>query len=128
MRKYLKVTFWVITGAIGIMMLFSAYSYLGNPEMEQAFKHLGFPSYFRVELAIAKIIGAVLLLVPVKGRIKDWVYAGFAFTFVSAALAHISVGDPIAVWIAPLVFLGLLTISYALFVKGEHHMNKSNNQ
>lgn len=128
MRRYLKVVFWVTTGIIGIMMLFSAYSYLGNPLMDQAFNHLGFPSYFRVELAIAKLLGAVLLLLPVKDRMKEWAYAGFALTFVSAALAHISVGDPITVWIAPLVFLGLLTISYSLFVKGVHHMKKSNNQ
>ncbi|WP_417937523.1 DoxX family protein [Flagellimonas hadalis] len=70
----------------------------------------------------------MLLIAPVKDRIKDWAYAGFAFTFVSAALAHISVGDPIALWLAPLVFLVLLTISYALFVKGVHRIKKSNNQ
>lgn len=127
MRKSLKVIYWITTGAVGILMLFSAYSYVGNPEMKQAFKHLGFPSYFRVELAIAKSVGAILLLVPIKNRIKEWVYAGFAFTFVSAFLAHISVGDPIAVWMAPVVFLGLLLISYILFLKGAYNKIKWNN-
>ena len=31
-------------------------------------------------------------------RLKEWAYAGFAITLVSALIAHIAVGDKIAAW------------------------------
>ena len=41
---------------------------------------LGFTDYFRVELACAKLLGAVLLYAPVPARRKEWAYAAFAIT------------------------------------------------
>jgi hypothetical protein len=37
----------------------------------QAFTHLGFPGYFRVELSWAKILGVALLLAPVPARLRE---------------------------------------------------------
>ena len=45
---------------------------------------LGFTDYFRVELAWATLLGAVLLLAPVPARLKQWAYAAFAITLGSA--------------------------------------------
>ena len=61
--------------------------------MAEAFTHLGFPAYFRVELSWAKLLGVVLLLAPVPARLKEWAYAGFAINLGSALIAHLSVGD-----------------------------------
>lgn len=110
--KKMKILFWITTGLISLMMLFSAYSYLTTTEMEAAFQHLGYPDYFRVELAVAKIVGVILLLIPAGFWIKEWVYGGFFITFVSAIIAHLSVGDPISVAVMPLVALVLLVLSY----------------
>ena len=110
--KATKITYWTATVIVAIMMVFSAYSYLSNPEIKQAFQHLGFPDYFRVELAIAKILGAVLLLAPVAVRIKEWAYAGFAITFISAFVAHTASGDATGMRVAPMIFLVLLVTSY----------------
>ena len=85
--------------------------------MAEAFQHLGYPAYFRVELAIAKLAGAVLLLVPVGAKIKEWAYAGFMFTFISAFIAHTASGDPIAFRLSPLIFLTLLAASYTSYNK-----------
>jgi hypothetical protein len=108
-----KIIYWASTGIISAMMLFSAYGYLTSEAMKAAFVHLGFPGYFRIELAIAKIIGAIVLLVPViPKRIKEFAYLGFALTFISAFIAHISSGDPISVAMMPLIFSGILLASY----------------
>jgi DoxX-like family len=40
----------------------------------------------------------VLLLAPVPARLKEWAYAGFAITLVSALIAHIAVGDGPEAW------------------------------
>jgi hypothetical protein len=115
--KTTKIFYWMLTAIVALMMVFSCYSYLTKPEMAAAFHHLGFPDYFRIELAIAKLISAIILLVPVPARLKEWAYAGLAIVFVSAFIAHTASGDPIANRIMPLVFLGLLAGSYVLYYK-----------
>ncbi|WP_184549669.1 DoxX family protein [Mucilaginibacter sp. FT3.2] len=110
--KAFKITYWITTSIIALMMTYSAVAYLTKPEMTQAFHHLGFPDYFRVELAVAKVIGAILLLIPVSSKVKEWAYAGFFIVFVSAFIAHTASGDPVAVRVAPVVFLAILGVSY----------------
>lgn len=99
------------------MMLFSATMYFTNPQMAQTFEHLGFPDYFRIELGIAKIIGALLLLAPFTGRLKEWVYAGFTINMISGCIAHAAAGDPISAILAPIVLLGVLAVSYVALQK-----------
>src|SRR3712207_4585913 len=75
----LKIAYWTLTGLFGLMMLASGVMYLsGNPQPVEGFRHLGYPDYFRTLLGIAKILGAVALLVPVVPRtLREWAYAGF---------------------------------------------------
>ncbi|UZR95265.1 DoxX family protein [Chondrinema litorale] len=109
-----KITYWISTGIVTLMMLFSAFMYLSSEEMVANFQHLGFPQYFRVELAIAKFIGAAILIIPmIPAKFKEWAYAGFAIVFISAATAHIASGDGIAGGIAPIIFLIILIVSYS---------------
>jgi hypothetical protein len=79
-------------------MGFTAYAQLSLPQVAEAFTRLGFPDYFRVELAWAKLLGVVLLLSPVPARLKEWAYGGFAFTIGSALIAHFAVGDGPEAW------------------------------
>jgi hypothetical protein len=92
------VGFWVATVLFCLQIGFTAYAQLRLPQVAEAFTHLGFPDYFRVELAWAKLLGVVLLLGPAPARLKEWVYAGFAITLVSALIAHVSVGDGVEAW------------------------------
>src|ERR1051325_10320576 len=115
--KAIKITYWVSTAILSIMMLYTAYAYLTQDAMAQAFRHLGYPDYFRVELAIGKLIGAILLVAPVSARIKEWVYAGFIITFVSAFIAHTASGDPVNYRAMPVIFLALLIASYITYYK-----------
>jgi hypothetical protein len=90
--------FWVATILFCLQIGFTAYAQLRLPQVAQAFTHLGFPDYFRVELTWAKFIGIVVLLAPVPARLKEWAYAGFAITLLSALIAHLSVGDGPDAW------------------------------
>lgn len=113
-----RIVFWVSTGIIALMMTFSAFSYFTNEEIISSFVHLGYPDYFRIELGIAKFLGAVILILPmVPARLKEFAYFGFALTFISAFIAHIAIGDPGSVAMAPLVFLVILIVSYIYFHK-----------
>ena len=108
----MKTVYWITSGLLSLMMLFSAYAYLTQPQMAQGFAHLGFPGYFRIELAIAKIMGVAIFWLPVSGRVKEWAYAGFGITFISAFIAHTASGDPLSARIMPVIALVLLSVSY----------------
>ncbi|MCI9843551.1 DoxX family protein [Flavobacterium pectinovorum] len=108
-----KIIYWTTTGIITAMMLFSAFGYFTNADMKAAFVHLGFPDYFRIELGVLKILGALALILPiVSAKIKSFAYFGFALTFITAFIAHTASGDPISVSSAPIIFLVLLGISH----------------
>ena len=115
--KTIKITYYTLTVIIAVMMTYSAFNYLTNEQMKQAFIHMGFPAFFRVELAVAKFIGAAMLLLPVTAKVKEWTYAGFAIVFVSAITAHASLGHPAATSVVPAVFLALLAGSYVSYHK-----------
>jgi hypothetical protein len=97
--KGLVAGFWIATALFALQISFTAYAQLRLPQVAEAFTHLGFPGYFRVELSWAKFVGALVLLVPMApARLKEWAYAGFAITLVSALIAHFAVGDGFDAW------------------------------
>lgn len=91
MNKWIN---WISTGLLSAMMVMSAGMYLFNTaEIQQTFESLGYPSYIVIPLAVAKIIGVVVLWVSKNRSLKDWAYAGFFFDFVLAFFAHIMISD-----------------------------------
>jgi hypothetical protein len=76
--KRIAIGFWTVTALFCLQIGFTAYAQLALPQVAEAFIRLGFPDYFRVELAWAKLLGVVLLLAPVGSRLKKWADAGFA--------------------------------------------------
>ena len=98
MNKQIRIGFWTVTALFCLQIGFTAYAQLRLPQVAEAFTNLGFPDYFRVELAWAKLLGVVLLLAPVPTRLKEWAYAGFAITLGSALIAHFAVGDGPEAW------------------------------
>jgi len=106
------IIYWTTTGIVSAMMLFSAFMYVTKPEVKEGFTQMGFRAFFRVELAVAKVIGAIVLIAPLNLLIKEWAYAGFTIVFISAFIAHTAEGHPVAKRMPPLVFLILLAVSY----------------
>lgn len=107
-----KVIYWVTTGLVAAMAAFAAFSYLsGSPQAVQGFAHVGYPPHMRILLGIAKLLGAITLVVPGFPKLKEWAYAGFTITWIAACVAHYTAGDgPVA--LSPLVLLALLFVSY----------------
>jgi DoxX-like family len=114
--KTTKIIYWTATGLIflmdGVMPALTSHTELAK----QGISHLGYPDYFRVMLTVFKVTGALGLILPmVKGRLKEWVYAGFTFNFVSAAVSHTVVDGFGGQTIFPLVALGILATSYVYY-------------
>jgi hypothetical protein len=106
------IGFWIATAIFCLQMAFTAYAQLKLPQVADAFTHLGFPAYFRVQLSWAKFIGIAFLLAPVPPRLKEWTYCAFAIDLASAVAAHMSVGDGPEAWSWPLGTGALWAFSY----------------
>ena len=107
-----KIIYWTATSLVSLMMLFSAYAYFTDPNVSAGFSAMGFKDFFRIELGVAKILGVIVLLLPASpSMVREWAYAGFGITFISAFIAHSANGDPISSMIMPLIALALLAVS-----------------
>jgi hypothetical protein len=109
--------YWIATSLFALQMGFTAYAQLRLPQVAEAFTHLGFPDYFRVELSWLKVAGIIVLLLPAPDRLKEWAYAGFAITLGSALVAHLSVGDDVSKWSWAAGTAVLWALSYFFFRK-----------
>ncbi|MBV8842889.1 MAG: DoxX family protein [Bryobacterales bacterium] len=109
------ILYWIVSGLFCLQMSFTAFAQLRLPHVAEAFTHLGFPAYFRVELSCAKLLGVALMLAPAPARLKEWVYAGFAIDLASALIAHLSVGDGPEAWGWAAATIVLWGVSYFLW-------------
>ena len=122
-----KLIYRTTTGIVCAVMIFSIINFIFNDHFpfrngpEGAFVHLGLPGYFKIELTTAKILGVLALLIPtVPFKMKEFAYFGFGITLMSASIAHFARGDArLSVFfpIDPLLFLGILIVSYFYFEK-----------
>jgi hypothetical protein len=111
--KKTKIIFWVTTVIIflfeGVLPALTSQTELAK----EGIRHLGYPAYFGNLLVVFKVAGAVALIIPqVPKRIKEWAYAGFGFDFIAAAVSHTAIDGFGGQAIFPIVFMGLLILSY----------------
>lgn len=116
--KAIKITYWITTSLIfifeGVMPALTS----GSELARQGISHLGYPDYFRVLLTVFKVVGALVLILPMfKGRIKEWPYAGFTFVFISACVSHAAVDGFNGQAVFPLIVMAILAVSYVCYHK-----------
>jgi hypothetical protein len=111
--RFTTIAYWMVTAIFCLEMCFTAY-YEFLPQGAQAFVRLGFPSdAFRIELSVAKLVGVVVLILPmVPARLKEWAYAGFAINLISAVIAHSSIADRPLAFVPSSVTGVLCALSY----------------
>ncbi|WP_160715409.1 DoxX family protein [Chitinophaga solisilvae] len=107
-----KIIYWIATLAIAAISAGGGLGLITSPFMISTLDQMGYPAYFRIELAICKIIGGIVLLVPVAVTIKEWAYAGLAINIISAIIAFAAIGAGASSYGWPVVALGLLGVSY----------------
>lgn len=116
--KTTKYIYWSTTIIIflfeGLMPALTSNSELAR----QGISHLGYPDYFRTLLTVFKGLGSLVLILPIfKSRIKEWAYAGFTFTMLSAFVSHAVVDGIHLQTFFPLLILSILMMSYITFRK-----------
>ena len=105
-----KVLYWVATALVAAMPLLSSFAYQAASRRWKDL-HVGYPQQLRVLLGIAKLLGAIALIIPGWPMLKEWTYAGFTFAWIAAFFAHYLAGDGPKAFL-PLILLVLLFVSY----------------
>src|SRR6266702_3869453 len=106
-------SYWIATVFVAsIMTVSGGLAVTHAPSMMKALAHLGYPAYFSNLLGVRKLVGVCVLLVPRLGKFKEWAYAGFGITVLSACYSHLLSGDGLLA-LEPLVTFAALAVSYA---------------
>ncbi|MEM8489117.1 MAG: DoxX family protein [Bacteroidota bacterium] len=109
----LQLIYWISTGLLCAVLLWSAYTYFFQEAAIAGIKALGFPDFFRIQLAILKLLAIAALLLPVVPMyMKEWAYAGVGLFFLTAIVAHIAHRDGVGITGLLLVFFALLIASH----------------
>jgi len=107
------IAYWGATGVVTIVPLLAAFAYLTtSPEAVENFRHVGYPQQLRVLLGVAKLAGAIVLLLPRLPMLKEWAYAGFFFLLTGAIFSHIATGHSMSELFPSALLLVLLVVSW----------------
>ncbi|MGZ3767531.1 MAG: DoxX family protein [Mucilaginibacter sp.] len=117
-QKTSKTTYWVL---ITLFCLFSIGDAFGGLTKAKAgvesMQHLGYPIYLMPFLSVLKLSGVIALLQNRFKTIKEWAFAGFAFTFIGAFVSRAAMGDSGAFLVMPPLMLVILFVIYYLWRK-----------
>jgi hypothetical protein len=111
--KKTKIIFWLTTSIIFFWCGILTIVFFGSETSKAAMTHYGYPPYFGPMVNVFSVIGAVALVLPfVPARLKEWAYAGFALNFIGASVSNWAVDGFSFQVVFPLLFLGILAVSY----------------
>lgn len=105
-----NLLYWIFTILFAALMIFSAAGGLQPSQQAIQLIHdaLGYPIYFIQFISFAKLIGAIIILIPGLKTIKEWAYAGLFFDLASAVYSGIASSDKfdplmitMLIWIIP---------------------------
>lgn len=106
-----KIIYWLSTGLVSVFSISLSIIYVVQfDSVSIEFAELGYPEYLIYPLALAKFVGALVLMFTKYNAVKDLAYGGFFFNFLIALGSHIAKTD--GEYITPIIAIILLGISY----------------
>ena len=118
--KKITIAYWIINGLLAAFMIFSSLDNVITGEQSVAFIHdkMGYPVYFIPWIGIAKILGAIAILLPkLPARMKEWAYFGFFMDLSTAISSFVALGEPVSGYAPMFIFVGVLIAAYVLHHK-----------
>lgn len=111
-----KIIYWISTGILSLWEISGAF-FMNSQMAIDGMHHLQLPDWFRWEVSIGHLIGGILLITPLRKRIKEWIYVAFGIDFISAIIAYLAIDGISANAFSPLIVLFLLIVSYIYYHK-----------
>ncbi|MGZ3945527.1 MAG: DoxX family protein [Mucilaginibacter sp.] len=111
--KTTKIVYWVL---LALFCLFHIGDAMGGLTMAKAgvdaMHVMGYPAYLMPFLAVMKLLGIIALFQNKFKRLKEWAFAGFAFTLIGASVSHFCAHESTLFVVMPLIFLAILFVIY----------------
>jgi len=116
--KKTKIIYWILTGLFLFVMVGSAIPDVMVVDMAvQGFKEMQMPAYLLPFVGVAKILGAIAILIPGYPRVKEWAYAGLIFDLIGAVYSVAASGKSLENWAPMFLFIALGFASYFYYHK-----------
>ena len=118
--KKITIAYWIVNGLLAAFMIFSRLDNVVTGEQSVAFIHdkMGYPVYFIPWIGVAKILGAIAILLPMlPARVKEWAYFGFFMDLSTAIYSFIALGEHVSGYAPMFIFVGVLIAAYILHHK-----------
>jgi uncharacterized membrane protein YphA (DoxX/SURF4 family) len=117
--KTTKILYWVFNGLFAFVMFGSGVpGVLGTQSTIHGMHDvMGYPLYFIPFLGVAKMLGAIAILIPGFPKIKEWAYAGLTFDLIAATYSLYCIPNPEGPWWGTLFFLALAAAAYIYYHK-----------
>ena len=98
--KKTKILYWIFTVLFAGFMIFSAIpdALVTEDAIKIVHDSLGYPVYIIGFIGIAKLLGALILLIPGFNRVKEWAYAGLLIDLRGARYSVIRMGATLPQW------------------------------
>jgi hypothetical protein len=107
--------YWLVTGIVVVAFVIPGIGNLvHSTQIARDMAHLGYPNYFLNILGTWKVLGAIAIIAPGFGRLKEWAYAGMIFDLTGAAISRAVSGDGAVGIVPPLAIAALVITSWAL--------------
>ena len=98
--KKTKILYWIFTVLFAGFMIFSAIpdALVTKDAIKLMHDFLGYPVYIIRFIGIAKLLGALILLIPGFNQVKEWAYAGLLIDLLGATYSVIVMGATLPQW------------------------------
>ena len=115
--KKTNILYWTFTVLFAGFMIFSAIpdALVTQDAIKIVHDFLGYPVYIISFIGIAKLLGALTLLVPGFDRTKEWAYAGLMVDLVGATYSVIAMGATVPQWSFMLLPITIGALSYIYY-------------
>jgi hypothetical protein len=117
--KTTKILYWVFNVLFAFVMFGSAIpDVMSSPDAVKGIHGmLGYPLYFVPFIGVAKMLGAIVILIPRFPLLKEWAYAGLTFDVIAATYSLYSIPNPEGPWYFMFPFLALAAAAYIYYHK-----------
>ena len=123
--KKTNILYWTFTGLFAALMFFSGIqNLLITPDSIALFKTLGYPEYLIPFMGLAKILGAIAIVLPGIPRLKEWAYAGLFFDLLGASYSVIMVEGLHPATATMTIFFALEGLSYVYYHKRKYAIER----
>jgi hypothetical protein len=125
--KAVKISYWVFNALFAVAMLFSSIDSIMVGPNSVMFIHdiMGYPEYIIPLTGWLKVIGCILILLPVFPRLKEWAYAGlFIDLFLALYSMGMAMGFSVDSW-PMLIYILLAAGAYFFHIKKQQADGKA---